>query len=183
MDDSRIISLLFDRNDKALDIVADKYGALLYRLSDNILHCREDSVECVNDTYLAVWNSIPPQKPTPLVAFICRITRNLSLKKLREKSAQKRTAETLPIHELEFALTDGNFEESLDARELARILDRFLDTLDKESRVIFVKRYWFCDGINEIAKATALSESNVYQKLSRTRKQLRTYLEKEGVFI
>ena len=183
MDDSRIISLLFDRNDKALSIVADKYGALLYRLSDNILHCREDSVECVNDTYLAVWNSIPPQKPTPLVAFICRITRNLSLKKLREKSAQKRTAETHPIHELEFALTDGSFEESLDARELARILDRFLDTLDKESRVIFVKRYWFCDGINEIAKATALSESNVYQKLSRTRKQLRTYLEKEGVFI
>lgn len=183
MDDSQIISMLFDRNDKALGIVSDKYGALLYRLSDNILNCPEDSVECVNDTYLAVWNTIPPQRPNPFVAFICRITRNLSLKKLREKTAQKRSAETLPIHELEFALADGNFDEGLDTRELARLLDRFLDTLDKENRVIFVKRYWFCDGITEIAKATALSESNVYQKLSRTRKQLRTFLEKEGVFI
>ncbi len=183
MDDSQIISLLFDRNDKALGIVADKYGPLLYRLSDNILHCREDSVECVNDTYLAVWNSIPPQKPNPLVAFICRITRNLSLKRLREKTAQKRNAQTLPIHELEFALADRSFEQSIDARELAKKLDRFLDTLDTESRVVFMKRYWFCDEINEIATAVNLSEGNIYQKLSRTRKQLRTYLEKEGVFI
>lgn len=183
MDDSQIVSMLFDRNDKALGIVADKYGALLYRLSDNILHCREDSVECVNDTYLALWNSVPPQRPNPFVAFICKIARNLSLKRLREKNAQKRSAEILPVHELEFALADVRFDESLDTRELAGLLNSFLDTLDKESRVIFVKRYWFCDGINEIARATALSESNVYKKLSRTRKRLRTFLEKEGVFI
>jgi len=86
MDDSRIISMLFERNDKALGIINDKYGNLLYRLSDNILHCRKDSAECVNDTYLAVWNNIPPHSPNPLVAFICKITRNLSLKKLREKT-------------------------------------------------------------------------------------------------
>ena len=183
MDDSQIITMLFARNDKALGLVADKYGTLLYRLSDNILHCREDATECVNDTYLAVWNNIPPHAPNPLVAFICKITRNLSLKRLREKTAQKRNAQTLPIHELEFVLADGNFDEGLDTRELARLLDRFLDTLDKESRVVFVKRYWFCDEINEIATAVNLSEGNVYQKLSRTRKKLRTFLEKEGVFI
>lgn len=183
MDDSQIISMLFDRNDKALGIVADKYGNLLFRLSYNILSSSEDSVECVNDTYFAVWNTIPPQRPNPFVAFICRITRNLSLKKLREKNAQKRNAQTLPIHELEFTLADCTFEQNLDARELARVLDRFLDTLDKESRVTFMKRYWFCEEIAEIAKETQLSESNVYQKLSRTRQKLRTYLEKEGVFI
>lgn len=183
MDDSQIISMLFDRNDKALGIVADKYGDLLYRLSDNILHCREDSVECVNDTYLAVWNNIPPHSPNPFVAFICKITRNLSLKKLREKTAQKRNFHTLPIHELEFELADCALDQSLDARELARKLDRFLDTLDKESRVIFMKRYWFCDEISEIARVTNLSESNIYQKLSRTRKKLRNFLEKEGVII
>ena len=183
MDDSQIITMLFSRNDKALGLVADKYGGLLYRLSDNILHCREDATECVNDTYLAVWNNIPPHSPNPLVAFICKITRNLSLKRLREKTAQKRNAQTLPIHELEFALADCTLEQSIDARELAKKLDRFLDTLDRESRVIFMKRYWFCDEINEIARAVNLSESNVYQKLSRTRKKLRTFLEKEGVII
>lgn len=183
MDDSQIITMLFARNDKALGLVADKYGNLLYRLSDNILHCREDATECVNDTYLAVWNNIPPHSPNPLVSFICKITRNLSLKRLREKTAQKRNAQTLPIHELEFALADCTLEQSLDARELARKLDRFLDTLDRESRVIFMKRYWFCDEINEIARAVSLSEGNVYQKLSRTRKKLRTFLEKEGVII
>lgn len=183
MDDSQIISMLFSRNEKALGIVADKYGNLLYRLSDNILHCREDVTECVNDTYLAVWNNIPPHSPNPLIAFICKITRNLSLKKLREKAAQKRNAQTLPIHELEFTLADYSFEQSLTANELAKIIDRFLDTLDRESRVIFMKRYWFCDEISEIARAVNSSESNVYQKLSRTRKKLRTFLEKEGVFI
>lgn len=183
MDDSQIISMLFDRNDKALGIINEKYGNLLYRLAENILHCREDSTECVNDTYLAVWNNIPPHTPNPFVAFICKITRNLSLKKLREKTAQKRNAQTLPIHELEFTLADCSFEQSLDARELARKLDRFLDTLDRDSRVVFMKRYWFCDEISEIARAVNSSESNVYQKLSRTRKKLRTFLEKEGVII
>ena len=183
MDDSQIISMLFSRNDKALGIVADKYGSLLYRLSDNILHCREDAAECVNDTYLAVWNNIPPHSPNPFIAFICKITRNLSLKKLREKTAQKRYSPTLPIHELEFSLADCTFEQSLDSRELARSLDDFLDTLDTQSRVIFMKRYWFCDEITEIAGALNLNESNVYQKLSRTRKKLRTFLEKEGVII
>ena len=183
MDDNQIITMLFARNDKALDIVADKYGNLLYRLSDNILKCREDATECVNDTYLAVWNNIPPHSPNPLIAFICKITRNLSLKKLREKNALKRNAHTLPIHELEFELADCTLEQSIDARVLAKTLDRFLDTLGTESRVIFMKRYWFCDEINEIAKSVNSSEANVYQKLSRTRKKLRTFLEKEGVII
>lgn len=181
MEDNQIISMLFQRNDYALKEIALKYGKLLFRISENILRCKEDSRECVNDTYLAVWNKIPPENPDPFIAFICKITRNLSLKKLRDRNAQKRSGNTLPIYELEYELADCSFEDKIDARELGRKIDRFLDTTDEESRVIFVKRYWFSDSINEIAAAVGMSESNVYTKLSRTRKKLRTYLEKEGL--
>lgn len=181
MDDRQIIAMLFQRNDHALKEIALKYGKLLFRVADNILRCHEDSRECVNDTYLAVWNSIPPQNPNPFISFICKITRNLSMKKLRDKNAQKRSVQTLPIYELEHELADCSFQDKVDARALGRKIDRFLDTVDEESRVIFVKRYWFSDEIAEIAKATNLSESYVYTKLSRTRKKLRTYLEKEGL--
>ncbi|MBQ8503985.1 MAG: sigma-70 family RNA polymerase sigma factor [Clostridia bacterium] len=181
MDDRQIIAMLFQRNDHALKEIALKYGKLIFRVADNILCCHENSRECVNDTYLAVWNSIPPQNPNPFIAFICKITRNLSLKKLRDKNALKRRSQTLPIYELEHELSDCSFEDKIDARELGRKIDSFLDTVDEESRVIFVKRYWFSDEIAEIAKATGLSESYVYTKLSRTRKKLRTCLEKEGL--
>ena len=183
MDDRQIISMLFQRDDNALKEIAVKYGKLVFRVAENILRCAEDSRECVNDTYLAVWNSIPPQNPNPFVAFICKITRNLSIKKLRDKNAQKRSADLLPIHELHMEIADCSFQSKIDARALGRMIDSFLDTVDEESRVIFVKRYWFSDNITEIAKQTGLSEKNVYQKLSRTRKKLRVYLEKEGVFI
>lgn len=181
MDDRQIISLLFQRNDAALKEIAVKYGKLIFRVAENILHCSEDSRECVNDTYFAVWNAIPPQNPNPFIAFICKITRNLSIKKLRDKSAQKRSADTLPISEIEYELADCSFEEKIDAREFGRKIDAFLDTIDEESRVVFVRRYWFSDEISEIALTVGTSESNVYQKLSRTRKKLRKYLEKEGV--
>ncbi len=181
MDDGQIIRMLFERNADALKEIATKYGKLLFRVSENILHCREDSRECVNDTYLAVWNTIPPNNPNPLIAFICKITRNISIKKLRDKNVQKRSGIVLPISELQNELADYSLENQTDARQLGRLIDRFLDTIDEESRVIFVKRYWFSDEIYEIANSVGLSESNVYQKLSRTRKKLKAYLEKEGV--
>lgn len=181
MEDNQIISMLFQRNDYALKEIALKYGKLLFRISENILRCKEDSRECVNDTYLVVWNKIPPENPDPFIAFVCKITRNLSIKKLRDRNAQKRSGQTLPIQELENSLCDCSFQDKINARELGRVIDRFLDTVDEESRVIFIKRYWFSDEIYEIAQAVGLSESNVYQKLSRTRKKLRNYLEKEGI--
>ena len=181
MEDRQIVSLLFQRNDLALKEIALKYGKLLFRVADNVLHCSEDSRECVNDTYFAVWNKIPPENPNPFLAFICRITRNLSLKKLREKNAQKRSAPTLPVSELEYELSDLSLDEKIDARALGRKIDAFLDTVDEESRVVFIKRYWFCDDIGTIASDVGLSEGNVYQKLSRTRKRLKNYLIKEGL--
>lgn len=181
MEDRQIIDMLFQRNDLALSEISSKYGKLLFRIADNILRSEEDSWECVNDTYLAVWRSIPPNNPDPFVTFICRITRNISLKKLRDETALKRNGKTLPVSELEYELKDLSFEEKIDARALGRLIDRFLDSVDEESRVIFLKRYWFSDEISEIAKSVGLSEGNVYQKLSRTRKKLRKYLEKEGV--
>ena len=181
MQDRQIIELLFERNDTALKEIAVKYGKLLFRIADNILHCSEDSRECVNDTYFAVWNKIPPENPNPFTAFICRITRNLSIKKLRYKNAQKRSGEVLSVWELNSELSDCSFEQKIDARALGRKIDSFLDTVDEESRVIFVKRYWFCDEIYTIALDMGMKESNVYQKLSRIRKKLRSYLEKEGL--
>ena len=182
MHDSEIITMLWNRQQKALSEIALKYGKLLFTLSENILHCKEDSRECVNDTYLAVWNRIPPEKPDPLTAFLCRITRNLSIKKLRDRNAKKRQAETLPIHELEYCIAGTSVEEKVDAKILGKKIDEFLSSVDKESRVIFVRRYFFGDDIETIMSLVGMSENNVYARLSRTRKKLRAYLEKEGVF-
>ncbi len=184
MEDIQIIALFFERNQSAISETAIKYGKLLFKTSNNILNSKEDARECVNDTYLAVWNAVPPTNPNPLVAFICRIARNLSLKKLRERTSAKRTATVLPLDELsEFLGTDETADSELDAKLLGEAIDSFLDTLDKESRVIFVKRYWFCDEIEEIETATGISKSNIYKKLSKTRKALKSYLEKEGVTV
>lgn len=182
MHDSEIITMLWNRQQQALSEIALKYGKLLFTLSENILHCKEDSRECVNDTYLAVWNRIPPEKPDPFTAFICRIARNISIKKLRVRNAKKRQAEVLPIHELEYCIADTDVENKVEAKILGRKIDEFLSGIDKESRVIFVRRYFFGDDIETIMDLVSMSESNVYARLSRTRKKLRAYLVKEGVF-
>ena len=182
MHDSEIITMLWNREQKALSEIALKYGRLLFTISENILHCKEDSRECVNDTYLAVWNRIPPEKPDPLTAFLCRITRNLSIKKLRDKNANKRKAEVLPIHELEYCIANTDVQNKVEAKVLGRKIDEFLSTLDEENRVIFVRRYFFSDDIETIMSLVSMSESNVYARLSRVRKKLKAYLEKEGVF-
>lgn len=182
MHDSEIITMLWNREQKALSEIALKYGRLLFTISENILHCKEDSRECVNDTYLAVWNRIPPEKPDPLTAFLCRITRNLSIKKFRDKNANKRKAEVLPIHELEYYIANSDVQNKVEAKVLGRKIDEFLSNLDEENRVIFVRRYFFSDDIETIMSLVSMSESNVYARLSRIRKKLKAYLEKEGVF-
>ena len=183
MDDREIISLFWRREEQAIKETALKYGKLIFRISHNILFSKEDSRECVNDTYLALWNTIPPNNPDPFIAFICKITRNLSIKKLRDKNAQKRSAETLPLEELSRDIFTRNTEENINAKLLGQSINSFLDTVDELSRVVFLKRYWFCDSIGEIAASTGLSENSVYKKLSATRKKLKFYLETEGVLI
>ena len=183
MDDREIISLFFSREERAIKETALKYGKLIFRISHNILFSNEDSRECVNDTYLALWNTIPPSNPDPFIAFICKITRNLSIKKLRHRNAQKRSAEVLPMEELSRELFTEDTEENLNAKFLGQSINSFLDTLDELSRVVFLKRYWFCDSVEDIAEITGMTENSVYKKLSATRKKLKIHLEKEGVFI
>ena len=146
----------------------------------NILGNSHDAEECVNDTYLALWNAIPPAKPDPLAGYVMHTGRNLALKKRRENTAQKRDNRyDLSLDELAEALSGGTLEEITEAKELGRAIDRFLDTLNKENRILFLRRYWFGDSVQTIAKMRGMSENSVSVRLNRIRSKLRTYLIEE----
>ena len=182
MTDSEIIALLFARNEQGLKKTKEKYGKLLFSLSKNILASDEDAAECENDTYYALWKSVPPKEPDPLSAFLCRITKNLSLKRLREKTALKRSGITVPLDELDDAIGCDELQKHLDAKRLGKLIDGFLDTLDSENRQLFVKRYWFCCETSALADEFGLGENTVHKRLSRTRQKLKAYLIKEGAY-
>lgn len=181
MTDQRILALLWSRAESALDALAQKFGPRLLRTALNILGDRQDAEEAVNDTYLALWNAIPPERPTPLEGYVHRTGRNIALKKLRFLRAQKRSSQyDVSLDELAGILPGGCLEEALDARELGRAIDRFLDGQNATNRVLFVRRYWFGDGVKELASAIGMTESAVSVRLSRVRSQLKHYLYKEG---
>ena len=162
--------------------LSKKYGTICIRIAKNILNNSLDAEECVNDAYLGAWNTIPPQKPNPLKTYICRIVRNLSIKRYHSNTSMKRNSfYDAALDELENCIPSGKTVESeLFARELAKIIDDFLDTLDKENRVIFVRRYWYSDSISDISKRFHMSNNNISVRLSRTREKLKNYLRKEG---
>lgn len=181
MDDNRIIQLFFARAEQAIDALSRKYGVRLYAIAMNILSSPPDAEECVNDTYLALWNAIPPEKPDPLCAYTYRVGRNTALKRLRDNRAAKRCSDyDLSLEELASCIPDNSAWEIMDARELGRAIDRFLDTVSKESRIIFLRRYWFGDSIRDISAATRLKEGTVSVRLNRIRNTLKDYLTKEG---
>ncbi len=181
LEDNKIIELFFARSEQALAELSAKYGRLIFGIAKNILGDEEDARECENDTYLGAWRTIPPERPNPLSAYVCRIARNLSLKKYRSKKAQKRDcAFDLSMEELGDCLAAPSIEETWSARELGQAIGRFLDTQNRESRTMFMRRYWFCDSIKEIAQRFAISENNASVKLSRIRVSLKKYLQKEG---
>ena len=182
MEDREIIRLLWERMETAVSALADKYERLVFQISRNIVGNDEDAAECTNDTWMGVWNSIPPHRPEVLRAYVCRIGRNLSLKRYRCNTAAKRnTAYDVSLEELENCLSGLTLEELWSAREMGRAIDRFLDTLDRENRVIFMRRYWFSDPVASIAALMGMSENNISVRLSRMRSRLRSYLEKEGI--
>ena len=184
MDDSAIIELFFARSEQAIRELDDKYGKVCYSLSYNILNSRQDAEECVNDAYLGTWDAIPPARPNPLLAFLCRIVRNLSLMRYHADRAAKRGggSYTVALEELEGCLaTPCTVEWSIEEQELVRLIEDFLDTLSPENRVLLMRRYWFSDSYGEIAARTGLSEKNVSVRLTRIRKQLRNYFEERGV--
>lgn len=183
MEDKQILQLLWERAERALEALAKKFGPGLYRLAMNILTSHPDAEETVNDTYLALWNAIPPERPDPLTGYVYRVGRNTALKRLRENTAQKRNSRyDVSLDELAECVSGCSLEDAFDARMLGRSIDRFLDTLDHRNRVIFLRRYWFGDSVKEIAGLFAMTPGSVSVRLSRLRDSLREHLHKEGFF-
>ncbi len=183
MDDSKIIELFFERSEQAIVELSDKYGERCRRIADHILSNRQDAEECVNDAYLGVWNTVPPQRPDPLFSYLCRIVRNLAIKRYHANASQKRNSVyDVALDEIADCIpSPGSVGEELDAREAARSVNRFLSGLDRESRILFVRRYWYADSIEELALLFRTGKHNVSVRLSRIRKKLKKHLEKEGV--
>lgn len=181
MEDTQITAQLFSQAESAMEALAARFGQRLYQTAENILNDPQDAEECVNDTYLAVWNTIPPANPDPLAGFVYKIGRNIAMKRLRGNLALKRNSTyDLSLTELEACIPSKSIDEQLTARELGLAIDRFLDELSRDSRVIFLRRYWFGDSVKDIAKALGFTENTVSVRLSRTRDKLKLYLTKEG---
>lgn len=181
MEDQAIIALFQARSEDAIDACRSKYNSYLSALALRILRDEADTEECVSDTYLQVWQHIPPDEPHHFRAYIAAICRFFAFERLDRRSAQKRSAEIVELtEELQGCIGGSSTEEDFDLRELGRALDRFLRTLSEEQRRIFLRRYWFAESIKEVAAHCAVSESKVKTSLFRTREKLRTYLESEG---
>lgn len=185
MDDKKIIELFYERSEQAITELSKKYGLLCEKIADNILNNHLDAEECVNDAYLAVWNTIPPQNPDSLVSYVCRIVRNQAIKKYHENTALKRNSiYDTSLDELEEVLpSSASVEGELEAKEVSAMIDRFLETLDKQSRTMFIRRYWYLDSIEEIALSFKISKHYISVRLSRIRKALKKHLVKEGVSV
>ena len=183
MDDEKIIEMFFDRNEMALNETEQKYGRYCFAVSYRILNSNEDSEECVNDTWLAAWNAIPPKKPESLRGFLARICRNISLDRLDFLKADKRNQNvTEAFEELEAFLSGGeeNIPEEMFIREA---VNRFLASLDRKTRIIFMRRYWYFCSIPEIAESMGISENSVRVTLHRTKLKMKSFFEKEGITI
>ena len=185
IDDEKIIDLFFERSEQGIRELDNKYGAICHNLSYNIVNNRQDAEECVNDAYLGAWNAIPPARPNPLLSYIVKIVRNISLKIYWRKEAAKRSSHyTIALEEIEACIADQKtVEDEIEARELARIIEDFLDTLTVENRVIFMRRYWFSDSCKDIAEFVGLSEKNISVRLTRIRQKMKSYLAEREVFV
>lgn len=185
INDEKIIELFFERSEQAIQELNKKYGKLCHNLSYNIVNNRQDAEECVNDAYFGAWNAIPPARPNPLLTYLCKIVRNISLKLYWRKEADKRNSHyTIAMEEIETCTAAQNtVEAEIDTKELAFIIGAFLDTLTLENRVIFMRRYWFSDSYKDIARFVGLTEKNVSVRLTRIREKLKKYLTEREVFI
>lgn len=184
MEDQEIIGLYWTRSENAIVETDKKYGKLCFQTAFRILDSREDSEECVSDTYLLAWEAIPPRQPGVLSAFLCRITRNLALNRYQAANTAKRGggAVEVALEELAECIPDPNtVENAVDNRALARCLNGFLETLTREARSIFLLRYWELASVREISRRLSVSESKVKVSLYRTRGRLRRFLEQEGI--
>ena len=183
MDDLVIVELYHRREERAIDESEKKYGGLCCGIALRLLGVREDAEECVNDTWLAAWDKMPPERPQSLGAFLGRITRNLSVSRWRRDHARKRHGGMeLLLSELEECVPGpGTVEEDLERWELAQVISGWLDALAAGDRRLFIRRYWYGDGVKELAAEAGERANTLAQRLSRLRKSLRGCLESEGV--
>jgi len=186
MTDEKIIELYFERSESAIDETEKSYGKYFHYIAYGIL-CDEDSAnEIVNDTYLKAWNTIPPERPYNLRAFLGRITRQLSINRLEHDRAQKRGGKEyfLALEELDECISDpGTADDMTDMAALRDLLNEFLRSSSVEVRRVFIKRYWYMHSIDKIANDLSMSKSKVKSMLMRTRKRLKKYLTDEGVIV
>lgn len=182
MEDEKIVELYWERNPVAITATGEKYQNYCFKIAYNVLHNQQDSEECVNDTWLRAWNSMPEERPRLLGAFLGAITRNLSLDRYRKKHAKKRGEGeiTYIFEEMQDSLCAEGPEQKMEERALVEALNRFLGKMGRENRLIFMRRYWYLDSIAEIAEHFSMSESRVKSSLFRSRKKLRAFLEQEG---
>lgn len=182
MEDEQIIALFFARSEEAIRQTDLAYGRRLVHLAGSIANSEPDAQECVNDTYLRTWETIPPCRPKAFYAYLARICRNFALDRLDWNNARKRHAEVVSLtEEMEQCIPDEAREREMESKELSSILDAFLRTQLKENQMVFLRRYWFADSISEIAARYGISESAVQMRLSRTKARLKRHLEKEGI--
>ena len=182
MDDAKIVDLYWQRSEQAIPETASKYGHYCYSVAHRIVNNREDSEECVNDTWLGAWNAIPPHRPDPLSVFLGKITRRLALGIMRRENRIKRGGGqvTQAFEELSDCLPDegtDQIEESVALRELIRA---FLDTLTKSERDVFLARYWAFASVEEISKQSGFSDSKIKSMLYRIRQRFNVFLAREG---
>ena len=185
MEDFQIIKLYWSRDEDAVRETAQKYGKLLGHISYQILSNYEDSEECVNDTYGRAWDSMPPQNPSNLAAYLGRITRNLSINRWHQNHAKKRdSGASVLLSELSDCIFAGQTpEEAIEGSILTEVIVRWLEALPKEDRVLFVRRYWYCDNLETLAREYLTTANKLAGRLFRMRVKLREALEQEGVTI
>ena len=180
MEDHQIIELYFARDELAIEETAKRYGGVCMQVSMDILQDRMDAEECVSDTWLQTWRTIPPQRPTILKAFLCRITRNLSINRLRERKAKRRDRDmTLSLEELEGVLSIPEDK----SEGLSELISEFLRSLDREDRLLFMGRYWHGQSVKELADRMGLSANAAAVRLHRIREELRDYLTERGITV
>ena len=184
MDDTQIVELYWARKESAIEETAAKYGSYCRSIAGNILNNPDDAEECVNDTWLDAWNSMPPHRPSVLSTFLGKLTRRISIDKWRHVNAKKRGDGQLPLilSELEDCISDGtSIEEETERKLLAEVIAAFVKSLPETEQKVFLCRYWYMDSVGSIATRFRFSESKVKSMLSRTREKLRVRLEKEGL--
>lgn len=181
MEDEEIIELFFARNEEAVKAAAEKYGALCRSISLNILRSAEDAKECVNDTMLKAWETIPPNRPKSLSAYLAAIARNIALDRYRFYRRKKRDAFLEILEEAsEVFISNALVEQRSEEQALIEAINGFLEKLSSKKRRIFLSRYWLCESISAISEKNCMKPKAVYAALDRTRKELKDYLKKEG---